>query len=228
MWRYLWILVLFPLASYAGEGETTFHAFTAEIGAGESRDGTLNQWELEGWVGGDIHKLNIKVEGEKLNNTPAETSEFWATYSRNVSEFWDAQIGVRYDEQPEANHHLVLGVEGTAPFFLETAFHLFVSEDGDVTATLSQMVELLLTQRLILEPYYELELSAQEIPQLETGSGITGGEIGVQLRYEMTRKFAPYLDARYESKFGETADIALRDNESRDDFIASIGLRLMF
>ena len=120
------------------------------------------------------------------------------------------------------------GLEGLAPYLFETEAHLFVSDSGDVSARIRQENDLLITQKLITQPYFELNLSAQDVPEQEIGAGITSGEIGIQTRYEITRKFAPYVDLRYERKFGETSTIAKKHGENQDDAIASVGLRLMF
>ena len=85
-----------------------------------------------------------------------------------------------------------------------------------------------MTQRLILQPYVEVNLSAQDVEEQEIAAGFTEGELGLQTRYEITRKFAPYVDVRYERKFGETSSIAKDNGEDNDDFIAAVGLRLMF
>lgn len=209
-------------------GGQIFHMFKLETDIGASRDGTIYSWDFDGWVGTDENKLWLKSEGEKLEGETTEKSEFWAMYSRNVSQFWDVQAGIRFDEQPESTTYFVTGVNGLAPYFFETEAHLFVSEDGDVTARLHQSKEFLITQKLITEPYIELNLSAQDVPELEIGSGITDGEFGIQTRYEICRKLAPYLDLKYERKFGETSALARKHNENRDDVIASIGLRLTF
>jgi copper resistance protein B len=149
-------------------------------------------------------------------------------YSRNVAEFWDAQVGIRYDEQPNSTAYMVAGFEGLAPYFFETEAHLFVSDEGDVSARIRQENDLLITQKLIAQPYIEVNFSAQDVLEQEIGAGLTSGEFGIQTRYEITRKFAPYIDARYERKFGETSNIAKEHGENQDDFIASVGLRVMF
>jgi copper resistance protein B len=220
-----------PVASVAAEEQAehpaVFHAFRLETDAGIGRDDTIASWDLNGWIGGDYNKLWIKSEGEVADGN-VEQAEFWAMYSRNIATFWDAQLGIRHDTQPRSTSYLVAGFEGLAPYFFETEAHLFVSDDGDVSARIRQENDLLITQRLILQPYLEVNLFAQDVPELDIGSGISSGEIGLQTRYEITRKFAPYLDLRYERKFGETSSIAKNTGENRDDFIASVGLRLMF
>lgn len=208
-------------------GGQIFHMFRLEADYGVGRDDPIASWDFDGWIGGDINKLWLKSEGEVVDGK-TEQAEFWAMYSRNVATFWDAQIGIRQDTQPQSTTYLVAGFEGLAPYFFETEAHLFVSDEGDVSARIRQENDFLITQRLILQPYLEVNLFAQDVRDQGVGAGLANGEIGLQTRYEITRKFAPYLDLRYERKFGETASIAQSTGERRDDFIASAGLRLMF
>ncbi|AEP09577.1 copper resistance protein B [Micavibrio aeruginosavorus] len=204
-----------------------FHAFRLETDYGAGTEGPVASWGFDGWIGGDYNKLALKIEGEH-GEGKLEQAEFWALYSRNVAPFWDLQAGIRHDTQPQSTTYFVFGTEGLAPYFFETEAHLFLSEDGDLSARISQENDFLITQRLILQPYAEIELSAQDIPEKSIGAGLTHGEIGLQTRYEITRKFAPYVDFRYERKFGETSSIAKDEGEDNDDFIAAVGLRLMF
>lgn len=208
-------------------GEQIFHMFRLEADAGAGQDDPVQSWDFDGWIGTDENKLWLKSEGERVDNK-TEAAEFWAMYSRNVATFWDAQVGIRHDTQPESTTYLVAGFEGLAPYFFETEAHLFVSDEGDVSARLRQENDFLITQRLILQPYLEANFYAQDVADQEVGAGLSDGEIGLQTRYEITRKFAPYVDIRYERKFGETSSIAKSNGEDNDDFIASIGLRLMF
>ncbi|MGB4107832.1 MAG: copper resistance protein B [Alphaproteobacteria bacterium] len=208
-------------------GSETYHAFRLETDYGAGQDGPVASWDLDGWIGTDENKLWLKSEGENSDGT-TEQAEFWALYSRNVAEFWDLQAGIRHDTQPHSTSYAVFGVEGLAPYFVETEAHLFVSDEGDVSARLRREHDLLLTQRLIFQPYVEINLSAQDVEEQEIGAGFTEGEIGLQTRYEITRKFSPYIDVRYERKFGETSSIAKNNGEDNDDFIAAVGLRLMF
>lgn len=209
-------------------GKQIFHAIRLETDVGAIREGTLSTWDLNGWIGGDYNKLWLKSEGAVLEGETPEHTEYWAMYSRNIATFWDTQIGIRYDEQPSSTTYFVAGVNGLAPYLFETEAHLFVSKKGDVTARIRQENDLLITQKLITQPYFEINFSAQEIPEHEIGAGLASGEFGIQTRYEITRKFAPYIDIRHERKFGETSSIARKSGENQDDTIASIGLRLMF
>ena len=114
------------------------------------------------------------------------------------------------------------------PHFFETEVHVFVSNRGDVSARVREENDFLITQRLIVQPYAEINLFAQDVPSLDVGAGLSDGQIGLQTRYEFTRKFAPYVDLRYERKFGQTSSIARSNGEGADDVVGAVGLRLMF
>ena len=208
-------------------GGGIFHMFRLETDYGLSDDGSVASWDWEGWVGTDEDKLWLKSEGERSDGK-FEEAEMWALYSRNVATFWDAQVGFRYDVKPDPLAYLTLGFTGLAPYFFETEAHLFISENGDLTGRLRQENDFLLTQKLILQPYAEANLSAKEVPDQEMGAGLADAKIGLQTRYEITRKFAPYVDVHYGRKFGETSAIAKSNGEVNDELVGSIALRLMF
>lgn len=211
----------------ASHGGSIFHMFRFETDYGGGKDGAVKSWDLDGWIGSDDNKLWLKSEGEHKDGT-LESAELWALYSRNIATFWDLQTGIRYDAQPTSTAYAVFGVNGLAPYYFETEAHVFISDDGDVTARLREENDFLLTQKLILQPYAEFNFSAQDVPEQDTGAGIVDGQIGLQTRYEITRKFAPYVDIHYGRKFGETSSIAQSNGEDNDELVGAIGLRLMF
>ena len=90
------------------------------------------------------------------------------------------------------------------------------------------MVDIFLTQRLIMQPYFETELFAQDVPELEVKSGVSDLEVGLMTRYEITRKFAPYFALRYHTKTFGTADLAKQLGQRVDNFIVAAGIRLRF
>src|SRR3546814_10366530 len=104
-------------------------------------------------MGTDYDKLFLKSEGEQPLDGPLEEAEVQLLYSRLISEFFDAQVGVRYDFEPDPERaYAVLGLQGLAPQFFEVDTALFVSEKGDVSARFEAEYELLITQRLVLQP----------------------------------------------------------------------------
>ena len=231
--RYCSALGFFLLISVGAWAENphhpspVFHAFWLEAQHGGGSEGGITDIELDGWIGGDTNKLWLKTD-IKQHKGALQESEFWAMYSRNVSEFWDFQTGIRLDTQPDSTGYFTLGVNGLAPYFLKTQAHLFVSDYGDITARLKQSTHLLVTQRMGIEPYYRLEMAAQRVARQSQGQGLTNGRLGVRFNYEITREWSPYVDFRYDWKFGGTSSIANNNDERRDHFTLSLGVALMF
>jgi copper resistance protein B len=225
---WIFLLLLLSPASYAHDDARVFHALRLELDAGQTQGNeSISSWNLDGWIGDDENKLWLKSEGDVMSST-TEHSENWAMYSLNIATFWDAQAGLRYDDQPASTSYFVAGFTGLAPYHFETEAHIFVSNDEDVSFRLREENDFLLTQKLILQPYLELNAYAQDVKALDVGSGLSDASIGLQLRYEITRKFAPYIEVSYSSLLGETADIADRNGKHQSDSTITAGVRLMF
>ncbi len=207
-------------------GGAVHHMFVLEAETGGGPEGAVSGWDLDGWIGTDDNKLWLKSEGEG-SARKLEDAETWALYSRNIATFWDLQAGIRHDE-PDSATYAVFGVNGLAPYFFETEAHLFVSDQGDVSMRLRRENDLLLTQKLVLQHYLELNAYAQDVPEKHVGAGLADGKIGIQTRYEFTRKFAPYVDVHYGRAFGETSNLAKGRGEETEGLVGAIGLRLMF
>ena len=193
--------------------------------------GTNNYlWDVQGWFGGDFNKLWLKTEGEgPTHGGSPESTEFQALYNRMISPFWGVQGGLRYDINPNPDRGFaVLGVQGLAPYWFESDTALFVSEDGDVSFRGEFEYELLLTQRLILQPRLEVNLSARDTPEYGLGRGLNNTEMGVRLRYEIRREFAPYIGVRWEQKYGDTKDIAQAEGEATSSTAFVVGIRAWF
>src|SRR3546814_7509418 len=82
----------------------------------------------------------------------------------------------------------------------------FLSTRGDLTARVEAELDQRITQRLILQPRAEVNLSAQDIPELGVGAGLDSVELGVRLRYEFAREFAPYIGLEHEWKVGQRSE----------------------
>ncbi|WP_454597726.1 copper resistance protein B [Qipengyuania sp. SM2507] len=185
-------------------------------------------WDLQGWYGGDIDRLVVKSEGEGAFGGVLDDAEVQVLWSRAIGPYFDLQGGVRLDAEPELRSHLVLGLQGLAPYMWHVDGALFLSDRGDLTARIEGEHDWKLTQRLILQPRAELELAAQDIPERGIGAGPTKLEAGLRLRYEIAREFAPYVGVGYEAKLGETADLARAAGEDPDGLAVVIGLRAWF
>lgn len=198
-----------------------------EIQSSDNEDTGL--WDIQGWYGGDTDKLWIKTEGDySLDDSEIEDAEVQALWSHAVSTYFDLQTGIRYDFEPDGLAHGVIGVQGLAPYWFEVDAAAFVSEKGDVTARIEAEYDMLLTQRLVLQPRLELELSAQDIPERAIGSGATGLDAGLRLRYEIKREFAPYIGVEWQNSFGETANFIDAGGGETDQTVFVLGLRTWF
>ncbi|MDX1704401.1 MAG: copper resistance protein B [Altererythrobacter ishigakiensis] len=185
-------------------------------------------WDAQAWYGGDINRFVLKTEGEGEFGGELEDAEVQALYSRAIGPFFDLQAGVRFDPEPETRSHLVLGVQGLAPYMFHVDAALFLSDRGDLSARVEAEYDQKITQALILQPRVELEVSAQDIPERDIGAGLTKIEPGLRLRYEFVPEFAPYIGVDYEAKLGETADIARANGDDPNGFKLLVGLRAWF
>lgn len=187
-------------------------------------------WDMEGWYGGDIHKLWVKTEGAyHFDDNTFEEAEVEVLYNRTISPFFDLQMGLRHDFKPHpSTTYGVIGVHGLAPHWIEVDLAAFISDDGDVTIRLEAEYDLMLTQRLIMQPRAEIEIALQDVPVLGLGSGISDVEAGLRLRYEIKREFAPYVGVSWHRKLGETADFARTAGEKVDSLSFVAGIRFWF
>ncbi len=158
----------------------------------------LFKWDVHHWIGNDKHKFWIKTEGDySVDQGIFGRADLQLLYSRNIDTFWDLQIGVRRAFEPERTYDAVIGFQGLAPYFIEVDSALFIATNGNLYGRLGLTYEILFTQRLILEPRIELNLSAFDIKHRNIKAGITEFEAGLRLRYEIEREFAPYIGFDY-------------------------------
>ncbi|NOZ09662.1 MAG: copper resistance protein B [Gammaproteobacteria bacterium] len=194
----------------------------------DAQGGDRFVWDAQAWVGYDLKKIWIKTEGERAaGNT--EEAEIQFLYSQSIAKYWDLQAGWRRDIRPEPNRDwAVFGVQGLAPYFFEVDAALFVGTDGRTAARLEAEYEFLITQRLILTPDIEFNLYGKDDPVIGVGSGLSDMELGLRLRYEIRREFAPYVGVNWIKKFGGTADLARVAGEPSEDLQWVAGIRVWF
>ena len=213
--------------AHGGMAVSMFLADRLEYRAGEGRDGF--SWDVQGWYGGDYDKLWLKSEAEGSFGEPMERAEVQALYSRSIDPWFNLQLGVRHDFRPNPERtHLVVGVQGLAPYWFEVDGALFLSNKGDLTARLEAEYDQRITNRLILQPAIEFDLAAQDVPELGIGAGLSSIEAGLRLRYEFVPEFAPYIGFEYERSFGDTARFARAAGKDVGGWRMVAGLRLWF
>ena len=196
-----------------------------EYASGDGEDGY--RWDVEAWYGGDTNRLVLKTEGEGAEDL--ETAEVQALYSRAVGPYTDLQIGLRYDVEPQPNRsYLALGAEALIPYWFEAEAALFVGERGQLRGRLEGSYDFMLTQRLVLQPNAELNFALKDDAAIGVGSGLSSTEVGLRLRYEFSREFAPYVGVLWERKFGDTADFARNEGDEPEETRFVAGLRAWF
>ena len=187
------------------------------------------KFEADAWFGGDINRLVVKADGEGDFGEAIDGVELKALYSRAIGPYFNLQAGVRQDlgVGPDRTY-AVVGIEGLAPYWFEVDGYLYLSTQGEVRASASAEYDQRITQRLILQPKVEFDLSVQDIPELGIGSGLTSAEIGLRLRYEVAREFAPYVGIVREAKFGRAADFARAAGDDPSSTNLVVGVRAWF
>ena len=185
-------------------------------------------WEGQGWFGKDLRKFWFKTEGERAGGE-TEAAELQFLYSKAIASYWEIQFGVRHDFEPSPSQSwAVIGVQGLAPYFFETDIAFFVGESGRTALRFESEYELLLTQRLILTPEIEVNFYGQDDAAVGIGSGLSDLELGLRLRYEIRREFAPYIGLKWSKLSGTTKDFARIAGESTSEAQLVIGIRVWF
>lgn len=183
---------------------------------------------LEAWYGGDYNKLWLKAEGERRGGR-LDTFRTEALWDHTIAAFWSTQLGLRHDTgQGPTRNWLAFGVQGLAPYWFETEATAYVGSGGALAARVEFRYELLFTQRWILQPKLEANFYSKNDPERGIGSGLSDVELGLRLRYEVSRQFAPYIGLVWTRKFGNTATYARQAGERVRDTQLVAGVRFWF
>lgn len=194
-----------------------------------SSDGDAGDYDATAWFGNSYNRLVIKAEGEVARSelVHARTELLWG---HAIAPYWDTQLGVRNDSGNglSSRNWLAFGVQGLAPYWFELDLTGYVGNDGRTALRLSGEYELLLTQKWILQPRAEVNLYGKSDPANGIGSGLSDLSLGLRLRYEITRQFAPYIGVAWVGSFGQTADMAVAAGEKTRDTTWVAGVRFWF
>ena len=216
-----------PFGSPVEDQHVWFHAILDQF---EGRFGSEDalRWDGEIWTGTDTHRLWLKSEGE-VQDGELEVGQHEILYDRPITTYFDLQAGLRYDIDSRAGRGwAALGVEGLAPYFFHVTATAYASDRGHFAAKFAGSYDFLITQRLILQPAIEVNLYSKADPKRLIGAGLSDVDVGLRLRYEVVRKFAPYVGVTYEKKVGRTGSYAEAAGEKTDALRLAVGIRSWF
>ena len=199
----------------------------------ESRAAGAIRWDIYGWYGGDVNRLWVKTEGLQDVSGGGGEQEAQLLYGRLVSPFFDFQAGVRFAHRSgpgpnQSRTYAAIGVQGIAPYRYSLEPTLFISQDGKVSMRATVTYDQQLTQRLILQPRFEFDAAVQEDRSFGVGSGLNKTELGLRLRYEVKREFAPYVGVSWTQSYGSTKRLARVEGEDTSLVSIVAGVRMWF
>jgi copper resistance protein B len=184
--------------------------------------------ENRGWIGRDVDRLWFRVDGEREDGR-LEAASFHALYGRAIAPWWDVVAGVRQDVRPGSPQTwAAIGIQGLAPYWFEVEATAYVGPGARTQFRFETEYEVLLTNRLILQPLVELAINGKADPERGLGAGLSSAEWGLRMRYEIRREFAPYVGVVWDRKFMDTADYARAEGERTGGARLALGLRVWF
>jgi copper resistance protein B len=193
-----------------------------------TRDSNASVYDAQAWFGQDYDRLVVKAEGE-ITKGKLQDSRNELLWGHAIASFWDTQLGVRHDGGVGPNRGwLAFGVQGLAPYWFGIEATAYVGDSGRTALRLEADYELLLTQKLILQPRAGINLYGKSDYARDIGSGLSDAQVGLRLRYEFTRQFAPYAGVEWIGKFGSTADLARAAGEKINEARWVAGVRFWF
>jgi copper resistance protein B len=188
--------------------------------------------KLETRIGTDENKIFIKVHADR---TESEQAEYDAKvlYSRNVADFWDVQAGLRYrnDQNREVDQDqvdAVIGVHGLAPYFFETNAYLYVGQDNQISLSVETERDVLLTQKLIVKPYLDLNVVLSDDSNYAKKSGLNTAQLGLETRYEIHKKVMPFVDVAYGYNKGNEETAWQQQSSFENEWLYGAGIRFKF
>lgn len=192
-------------------------------------DSETGAFDIRGWYGTTFDRLTIKMEGD-IAKGRLEESQTDLLWSHANSAYFNTQWGIRLDQYDKGTDRqwLAAGLQGLAPYWFELDMTAYFGKSGRTAFSLGADYDLLFSQQLILQPSAELNFYGQDDIDNGLGSGLTDAALGLRLRYEITRQFAPYVGVEWTSKVGQTADIARAAGESANDTRYVVGIKFWF
>lgn len=194
----------------------------------DAENGSALTWELSGWAGGDIDRLAFRSEGERTDGH-TEEAELQVLWSHAIGPWWETVAGLRQDFKPGSPQTwAAFGVQGMPLYGLETEATAFIGEGGQTALRLEADYDILLTQRWVLQPTAEINLHGRNDEHRGVGSGLSEAGVGLRLRYEISRQFAPYAGISWSRAYGNSAELRRAEGEDTSEARLLAGIRFWF
>lgn len=189
------------------------------------------RWDGQAWAGNDYNKLFIKSEGRVNADGKGKMSDgdTELLYDRPISTYFNVQAGVRSDLDSMPNRTwAAVGIQGLAVGNWNVELTGYASTEHRFAVKTNASWNYRFNQRLILQPQFETNFYTRDEPSRSVGAGLSNVDSGLRLRYEFTRKFAPYVGVTYQSFFFDTAAMRHQNGSHAYDVRGVIGLRTWF
>ncbi len=152
------------------------------------------EFDLE--YGNDVRKYVLRFEGVKPDGHDLD-GELQLLYAKPVSAFFDVQFGLEAAlHEGSTTGGIVAGIVGEAPYRMEIEARATFNEDGDLFIHAELERDFLLTEKLVLQPRLGIR----------AGDGDESLATELRARYEISRKFAPYVGISWEKIYGDLDD----------------------
>lgn len=195
----------------------------------EDGNGALGS-KVETLIGTDENRLFLKANLDKSESNDPKY-DVSALYSRYVAPFWDLQAGVRYSEDRNNNSNRVdgvVGILGLAPYFFETQAYLYGGENNFWGASFDVDRDLLLTQKLITQPYIEADIVLNDNSDFASKTGLSELKTGIKTRYEITKRIRPFVDVAYQYEKGLKETRFQQATDSEKGWLYGAGIEFVF
>ena len=168
-----------------------------------------------------------QLEWQRSDNTNNFSWSVNSWIGGDTDRIWLKSEGERSNGET-ARTWAAVGFQGLALYNFESEITGFVSNGGKAALRLGGEYDVLLTNRLILQPSYEVNFYSQDDESRGRGRGLTDTELGLRLRYEIRREFAPYIGVSWNQLYGKTSDMAKREGEKDHQVVFLAGARIWF
>lgn len=181
----------------------------------------------KGMFGGDNNKLQLYLEKAEIRQGVIDNANLDIFYWHAISQFWAIKGGINYVYRPAAYFQPGIGIEGLAPYFIETdirAYYHNGSSKLDVDLTRDTQIAHNFFIRTEVEGLFASKTAARDL----VGSGFNELQLTLRPYYQINPMLAIYLQYQHTGNYGKTRQLFQENNLSTNDNTYSLGLSFLF